>query len=112
MLFLLRQPIIDLLTNLPEVKSAALVYWPWLLALPGIAAWNFFMDGVFIGATKTKAMQNTMLIATFVVFIPGWYLTRNWHNHGLWFAFCLFHLARSLLMVMMYAYYTRRQQWW
>ena len=47
-------------------------------------------------------MRNTMLISTFLVFLPAWYLTQGLHNHGLWLAFTLFMAARGLTMGWMY----------
>ncbi|RUO37693.1 MATE family efflux transporter [Aliidiomarina shirensis] len=91
--------IIALITNIPEVIANARTYLPWLIALPLLAHWSYFFDGVFIGLGASKAMRNTMLIASLGVFLPIWALT-NWftelNNHGLWLALSAFMAARGL----------------
>ena len=60
--FLVAGPaIIDLMATSPEVRAEARAYLPWLAAAPliGIAAW--MLDGIFIGATETRAMRNAAI---------------------------------------------------
>jgi MATE family multidrug resistance protein len=80
--------------------------------LPIITVWAYLLDGIFIGATSTRAMQNCMLIAAFLVYLPCWYFTRHWGNHGLWLAFTLFNAARGLCMAACFAWLTRHNRWW
>jgi len=37
-----------------------------------------------------------LLVAVVAVFLPVWWLTRGFGNHGLWFAFTIFNAARGL----------------
>ena len=99
------------LTDHASVVSAALNYRYWLLVFPLLACWNFAYDGIFIGATKTEAMQYCMAFSAFAVFAPVWFVTQGLGNHGLWLAFCAFHLARSLSMAWTYRYYDRHRGW-
>ncbi|HBF93050.1 MAG TPA: MATE family efflux transporter, partial [Marinobacter adhaerens] len=78
--------LIALLTGIEEVRATAWRYLPWLWLLPFAAVWGFLLDGIFIGATRTRDMQNTMLFSALAVFAPVWWLTTGWGNHGLWFA--------------------------
>jgi MATE family multidrug resistance protein len=39
---------------------------------------------VFVGATRARDMRNIMLVSTFAVFLPAWWLLQGWGNHGLW----------------------------
>jgi len=105
------QQIIGLLTNIDKVIQTTLEYWIWLILLPFAAAWSFLLDGIFVGATKARAMQNTMLFSSFCIFLPAWYLLTPWGNHGLWIAFLCFHAARSISMAFVYYYYSKQQQW-
>jgi MATE family multidrug resistance protein len=94
---LLGRPLIGLMTDLDAVSDTATTYLPWLVALPLASVWCFFYDGVFVGATLAKAMRNSMLIATFVVFVPLALILDNvLGNHGLWLALLIFMLARGL----------------
>lgn len=105
-------PIIDLMTSIDSVRTAATEYLPWLIALPLVAMASYLLDGIFIGATKTGAMQSTMLLAVILVYGPAWYFSRDWGNHGLWLAFLLFNGARGLLLGVAFGFYNRSRGWW
>jgi len=94
--------LIRLLTGLPEIRLVAGEYLPWMILSPLISVWSFLFDGVYVGATRAKEMRNTMLVSTFLVFLPAWYFTQGMQNHGLWLAFTLFMAARGLTMGWMY----------
>ena len=103
--------IISLLTSIPEVVVTAKVYIPWIWAMPFAAVWGFLLDGIFIGATRTRDMQNTMLLATIGVFLPVWWLTQSWGNHGLWFAMLSLMLARAAGMGWLFFRHSRHDRW-
>ena len=100
--------IISLFTSLIDVKTLAISFLPWVTALPLISMWAYLLDGIFIGATKTKAMQNSMLLSAFFIYLPCWYATQHWGNHGLWFAFLAFNAARGLSLG--WVFYRNNQQ--
>ncbi len=104
--------LIALLTSIHAVQAQATLYLPWLLLLPITAVWSYLLDGIFIGATQTSAMQTTMLLSVLLVYLPCWYLTRHWGNHGLWFAFIAFNLARGLSLGACFYRINRQQRWW
>lgn len=103
--------LISLLTGIEEVRTAAWQYLPWLWALPLAAVWGFLLDGVFIGATRTRDMQNTMLFSALAVFLPVWWLTTGWGNHGLWFSLICLMLARALTMGWLFLSHSRHGRW-
>jgi len=103
--------LISLLTGIEEVRITAWQYLPWLWLLPFASVWGFLFDGVFIGATRTRKMQNTMLFSAFVVFLPAWWLTTGWGNHGLWFALISLMLARAASMGWLSWRYTQSGTW-
>jgi MATE family multidrug resistance protein len=80
------------------VRETAAAYLPWLIASPLVSLWPFLYDGVYVGATRAREMRDTMLAATFGVFVPAWYLLADFGNHGLWAAFLLFMAARGGFM--------------
>lgn len=89
--------ILNLLTNQQEVIELAMSYLVWLILFPVLSVVAFVWDGIYIGLTASKAMRNTMLLATFIVFIPSYYLfSYLWGNHGLWLAMILFVSARGI----------------
>ncbi|WP_238942141.1 MATE family efflux transporter [Marinobacter sediminum] len=103
--------LIALLTGIEEVRTTAWQYLPWLWLLPFAAVWGFLLDGIFIGATRTRDMQNTMLFSALVVFLPVWWLTTGWGNHGLWFSLICLMLARALSMGWLCWSHSRHQRW-
>ncbi|MFM9817853.1 UNVERIFIED_CONTAM: MATE family efflux transporter [Spiribacter pallidus] len=90
--------LVAVLTDLPAVRTMAGVYLPWVIAMPLLAAASYLLDGIFIGATRTRAMRDTMVLAVLGFYLPVWWLTQPLGNHGLWLAFVAFTLARSLLL--------------
>lgn len=108
LIFLLfHTPLFSLLTNLPNIRQLMSQYYLWLVLLPLAAAPSYLLDGVFIGSAETRYMMTTMLFSVFLVYLPVWYLTRGWDNHGLWLAFTAFHVARGITL---YSCYRRLQQ--
>lgn len=103
--------LISLLTGIEEVRTTAWLYLPWLWLLPLAAVWGFLLDGVFIGATRTRDMQNTMLFSALVVFLPVWWLTTGWGNHGLWFSLICLMLARAVTMGLLFISHSRHDRW-
>jgi MATE family multidrug resistance protein len=90
--------LVRLLTDLPEVRQTALQFLPWLIVSPVISVWSFLYDGVYVGATRARAMRDIMVVSTLLVFLPAWYLLQDFGNHGLWLAFTLFMASRGIGM--------------
>jgi MATE family multidrug resistance protein len=93
------EDILSLLTDNGEIIRAARPYLFWVAMIPLISFPAFLWDGIYIGATSSAGMRNTMLFSTFVVFFPLWYLTReSLGNHSLWLALVLFLISRGISM--------------
>jgi MATE family multidrug resistance protein len=90
--------IIGILTDLEDVREAAIRYLPWIIASPLVSVWSFLYDGVYVGATRAKAMRNIMVFSTIAIFLPAWYLLQPLGNDGLWLAFLLFMASRGIGM--------------
>lgn len=102
-LFMIGGPLlINILTDIPEVRSTTLTYLPWMILSPIISVWPFLYDGVFVGATRAREMRNSMLFSAVFVFVPAWYSLQFMGNHGLWLAFTIFMAARGLSMHYLY----------
>ena len=99
LVYLLGGPlIVRILTDLPDVRETAMVYLPWLIASPLISVWCFLYDGVYVGMTRAREMRNIMVVSTIAVFLPLWFLTQSFGNHGLWFALLAFMASRGIGM--------------
>jgi len=86
---------IRLQTDIAEVRAVALVYLPYLAALPLVSVWSYLLDGLFIGATRAREMRDAMLLAVVLTLPLAWWL-QGLGNHGLWTAFLCFMLIRGL----------------
>lgn len=56
-------PMLKMMTSDMEVVTAAKGYLPWLLLMPITGCAAFTWDGIYIGATASKAIRNSMLWA-------------------------------------------------
>lgn len=88
--------ILFMFTDKTEVISLAQSVLFWTVMAPLVSSFCYILDGVFIGATETAPMRNTMLAATFLFFLPAyWFGTMLFGIHGLWLAMILFMMVRG-----------------
>lgn len=93
--------VIDVMTTAPDVREAARAYMPWVIAAPLVSIAGWMLDGVFIGATRTRDMVRAMVISVMVYGIVLW-VFRGWGNHGLWIAYMALNAARGVTMALFY----------
>lgn len=88
---------LGLLTNEREVLNASSDYLYWVLAIPlaGMAA--FLWDGIYIGATASRQMLYSMLVASASFFLLQGLLQQQMGNHALWMAFIVYLFLRGLV---------------
>lgn len=110
--YLLAGPfVLPLFTPLEPVVAEARHYLPWMVAVSLAGAAAFLYDGIYIGATATRALRNNMLWATGLVYFPllwlglwqgmgpvgtGGVVEPGWANHAVWGAMTAFMVARSI----------------
>ena len=93
---------VRIISDNPNILTEIKPYYIYMIVIPLITFAAFIWDGIYIGATASKAIRNTMIIATIFVFMPSWYLlTPKFGNHGLWMAFMCFMIARGVAMTFM-----------
>ncbi len=80
------------------VQSAAIAYLAWAALSPLLGVWCFQLDGIFIGATRTRDMRNMMLVSLGIFFLAYAVLTPQLGNHGLWAAYMIFYVVRALTL--------------
>ncbi|MBK7030542.1 MAG: MATE family efflux transporter [Bacteroidales bacterium] len=91
--------ILRMLTDNQQVLLAAKPYLVWIVIIPFVTFSAFVWDGIFVGATASKAMRNSMVIITTVIFLPAYYLLEPvMGNHGLWLAMMLFMGSRGIFL--------------
>ncbi len=96
--FLFNDSILSLFTAIPEVIFEASQYKLWLSLFPVIACYGLSLNGVFSGATHAAPLRESLIIALILYMAANWALIPAWGNHGLWAAFTLFYLFRSLYL--------------
>jgi MATE family multidrug resistance protein len=90
--------VIDLLTNVEEVRNTTKIYLLWAVAAPVISLWCYLLDGVFIGATCTREMRNAMVFSL-LAYLSAWHvLAPVFLNHGLWLSLHIYFVARALTL--------------
>jgi len=88
---------LQLLTNDDEVITAASTYFCWALAIPLVGFSAFLWDGVLIGATATRPMLWSMLIASGLFFLIYYLFSGSTDNHVLWLAFLVYLGTRGVM---------------
>ena len=83
--------------NVP-VQEAAAIYLPYMVAAPIVGVLPWMMDGIFIGATRTKDMRNMMIISTIIYFAAVIPLMQAYGNHGLWLGLLLSFVVRGITL--------------
>jgi MATE family multidrug resistance protein len=91
----------------PKVVATTLAYVPWAVLLPVLGVSSYVFDGIYIGATWTRAMLITMA-ASCAVYAALLFAVADMGNHGLWLAFSLFLVARALAQAAMLPRLRRR----
>lgn len=91
--------LLSLLTNDESVIREAGKYFYWTLAIPFAGFSAFLWDGIFIGATATRQMLYSMLVASTSFFILYYAFHGILGNHALWLAFITYLLLRGIVQV-------------
>ena len=80
------------------MRAAAADYVLWPVVMPLISVWAFTYDGVYLAATRTTIMRNTVMVsfAAFAVLLHT--LTPLYGNTGIWIAITAFLGLRGLLL--------------
>lgn len=94
--------IIALLTGIPEVRAAAGDFLLWAALMPLVALWAYTYDGVYLAATRTTPMRNTVMISFAAYLLALYTLVPLYGNTGLWISLAVFLVLRGLLLHLLY----------
>ena len=94
--------IVDLMAKAVEVQAEARIYLIYMIFAPiiGLAAW--MLDGIFIGATRTRDMRNMMAVSLAIYVVAAALFVPLIGNHGLWLALLISFLARGVTLGLRY----------
>lgn len=96
--YLCKDFLILLFTRIPSVIDLINHYSIWITVYPLTASFGLMLYGVFTGATKGVPIRNSMIMALMVYLMAQFTLVPHYNNHGLWAAFLIFSLGRSLFL--------------
>lgn len=95
------QSFLELLTNESSVIHEADTYFYWVLAIPLAGFSAFLWDGIFIGATATRQMLYSMLLASASFFGIYYAFHPLLGNHALWLAFLTYLSLRGIVQALL-----------
>ena len=88
--------VINLMSDLEEIRKLSSSYVIWLIILPLISSFCYQFDGIFIGASQTKELRNAMVFSVMSYLIISIVLTKLLFNNGIWISLCIFMILRAL----------------
>ncbi|MDA0350572.1 MAG: MATE family efflux transporter, partial [Verrucomicrobia bacterium] len=94
--------IVNLLTDLEQVRHAAIATLPFAAAYILVSFVTFQLDGIFIGVTRTRDMRNAAIGSLAIYLAIGIPLTTHYGITGLWIAFISYILARAATLGVLY----------
>jgi MATE family multidrug resistance protein len=81
---------------------------PWVILIPVTGVWSFLLDGIFIGATQTSLMRNSMILSLLVFAMASLILVPPMGNHGIWLSYHVMFVARTLTLMWYWPVLQRR----
>ena len=87
--------------NTAQIMEYAGRYIGWIVVIPVAASWPFMMDGIMVGATQSRIMRNSMVLATAAYFLLFYTLEPVIGNNALWLAFTSYMFLRGVFQYFM-----------
>lgn len=101
--------ILEILTSQRSLINTAMEYKTWAILTPLLTFTSFIWDGIYIGATASKEMRNSMLASTLFLFVPAYFLLNDiLGNHALWLAMMLFMVGRGIFQTILFPKVVRK----
>ena len=92
--------LLRLFTDQMPLVEQAKPYLIWIIVAPVINVAAYIWDGIFLGATASKALRNSVMLST-LLFLSAIYLLIPFGNHGLWAALTLLLIARGVSLTVL-----------
>ena len=87
--------------NAEQIIEYAGRYIGWIIIIPLAASLPFMMDGIMVGATQSRIMRNSMVLATVAYFLLFYSLEPVIGNNALWLAFTSYMFLRGVFQYFM-----------
>lgn len=98
--YIFKEPIIQLFTKNNQVIELVEKYDAWIVLFPISSSFGLILYGIFTGATETVPVRNSMMFSLCIYLLSLYLILPKYDNHGLWLAFILFSLGRSVFLTM------------
>lgn len=92
--------IVEAMADNVPVQDEARRYLGWIIAAPVLGWGAWMLDGVFIGATRTRDMRNMMVVSAGFYFAIVGPLMWSFGGHGLWMALVLSFVVRGVTLAL------------
>ncbi len=101
LLFILKNYIIYSITDIVVLRELISSLWIFVVFTPIIAVFAFQLDGIFVGATLSRQMRNSMIVAFLIFYFLIEYVFQNKLNlENLYISFLLFLFLRSIILML------------
>lgn len=94
--------LIDLMTTATDVRSEARGYLIFVVLVPLTGVAPFMLDGIFVGATRSRDMRNMMAVSFVVYVLAALSLVPMFGNHGLWASMLISFIVRGITLGLRY----------
>ena len=94
------EQLLHLFTNQMSLIEGAKPYLIWIIIAPVVNVAAYIWDGIFLGATASKALRNSVIVSS-LLFLSSIYLLMPFGNHGLWGALTLLLVARGVSLTVL-----------
>ena len=94
--FFTYENVINLMSDIKEIRELSSSYVIWLIILPLISSFCYQFDGIFIGVSQTKELRNAMMFSVLSYLIISIILTKLMFNNGIWISLCVFMILRAI----------------
>ncbi len=94
------EQLLRLFTDQTALVAQAKPYLIWIIVAPVVNVAAYIWDGIFLGATASKALRNSVIVST-LLFLGAIYLLIPFGNHGLWGALTLLLIARGVSLTVL-----------
>ena len=86
------------MTTSAEVRDAARLYLPYMIVTPLLAVFPYILDGIFVGATRSRDMRNMMFLSLLTYGFAVFAIVPVMGSYGLWIALLVSFVARGVTL--------------
>ena len=88
--------VINLMSDISEIRELSSSYVLWLIVLPVISSFCYQFDGIFIGASQTKELRNAIIFSVFSYLLISILLIKFLFSTGILISLCIVMILRAL----------------